>query len=111
MITKDDFFSEFRAADQADLTGRLIPGDESYEYPEWAVDGLFRGVPVRVYYRTTPEDKKLVEEYGGDWGEVDWPERAVEVCPLADACDDAGIDIDAFTASVKINGLPWGQAE
>jgi len=111
MIKKSDFFREFKSDWQAEMTNRLIPGDESFHYPEWSEDGLFRSVPVRVYYRTTPDDQGAVDESGGDWRIINWPEQAVEVCPLVDACDDAGIDIDAFTASVEINDLPWGQAE
>ena len=58
----------------AEMTNRLIPGDENYEYPEWVEYGtLPDGREVALYYRTSPEDSAMVEENGGDWGAIDWP--------------------------------------
>lgn len=64
----------------AEPTNRLIAGDEKYEYPEWAEYAtLDDGTSIVIYYRTTPEDKAMVEANGGDWGAVDWESRIVSI--------------------------------
>ena len=68
----------------AELTNRLIPGDEDYEYPEWSEEAcLTDGTRVRIYYRTTPEDKETAIEH--DWGTIDWSQR---ITRIVDRLDD-----------------------
>lgn len=71
----------------AELTNTLIPGDESFEYPEWSEDAKLDGRPVRIYYRTTPADQKVFEETN-DHGAIDWERRVTEIVEvLEDGCD------------------------
>ncbi len=74
-LTAAKVFKIMESSGNAELTGRLIPGDDDFEYPEWAEDGKIGDVEVRLYYRTTPEDLIRVEDHSGDWGEVDWADR------------------------------------
>ena len=61
----------------AEYTGRLIPGDENFDFPEWSEDAKLNGVPVRVFYRTTPADEKLAEAI--DWDAIDWGKRLTKI--------------------------------
>jgi hypothetical protein len=44
-------------------------------------------VPVKVAYRTTPEDQALVDETG-DWGDINWSMRLESVIVDCDQIDD-----------------------
>ena len=59
--------------DGAEETGRCLT-DNDDDRSEWREDGTIDGVPVSIYYMTTPED---VDEAGedGDWGRIDWADR------------------------------------
>lgn len=70
--------------DGAELTNRVIPGDDNFEYPEWRELGTVDGQAVHVYYRTTPEDDKLARETS-DWSNIPWEDR---VDRIVLACDD-----------------------
>lgn len=71
----DEILSKMKSDGGAELTNRLIDTDPNFERPEWMESGTLDGVPVAVYYRTTPEDQAEVVENGGDWGAVDWSSR------------------------------------
>lgn len=86
-MKNQEIYSAFVSNGNAELTNRLIPGDENFEYPEWAEYGTLDGVPVVVYYRTTPDDQEMVEENGGDWGVVDWEERIDRITLNLTQCD------------------------
>lgn len=87
-MTKERFFEEYDVTTQAEMTSRLIPGDENFEYPEWVEYATFEGDDYAVYYRTTPEDQKMVDECGGDWGTVDWVDRVDRVVALDEYGDE-----------------------
>lgn len=89
---------------QAEYTNRLIPGDEDYEHPEWSEYAVLDGVPIIVYYRTTPEDQKMVEENGGDFGAIDWEDRIDRIVIDLDKCDRQDISDEAMSAVVKKYG-------
>ena len=82
-----EIYSTFVSDGNAEYTNRLIPGDEDFEYPEWIETGTLDGVPVAIYYRTTPEDQDAVEEYGGDWGSIDWLDRIDRISVDLAGCD------------------------
>lgn len=83
----------------AELTNRLIDGDPGYEYPEWQESGRVDGVPVYVYYRTTPADQKLVNESDGDWGLVSWADRVDRIEINLVGCEREGVT-DATISAV-----------
>jgi len=85
----------------ADLTNRLIDTDPNFEYPEWVEYGTIDGIPVAVYYRTTPKDQELVTENGGDWGAIDWDERVDRIEVDLYECDKLDIAESAIDALVK----------
>jgi hypothetical protein len=87
-MTNHEFTEIFQGNSDCEMTSRLIPGDENFDYPEWSETGTLSttGKKVVLYYRTTPEDKKMVEENGGDWGDVDWVARMDRV----EECDESG---------------------
>jgi len=98
--------AKFCSDGNADYTNRLIPGDDNFDYPEWAEYGTLDGVPVVIYYRTTPEDQDEVEENGGDWGLVDWEERIDRITVDLTGCDRAetpGEEIDLVCSKYKID--------
>ncbi len=85
-LTKDHFLSTAKFdGDGAEMTCRLIPGDDDFENPEWAEHCTFEGVECRVLYRTTPDDAIMAE--GSDWSAIDWDQR----CVAATIVDDPRI--------------------
>jgi hypothetical protein len=82
-----ELFGMLENGSGAEFTNRLIPGDENFEYPEWSEDAEIDGVPVKVAYRTTPEDQALVDETG-DWGDINWSMRLESVIVDCDQIDD-----------------------
>jgi len=75
----------------AEPTNRLIPGDENFEYPEWSETAKLDGNPIRIYYRTTPEDAARIAETN-DGGSIDWKSRITKIVEvLEDGCDGAAV--------------------
>ena len=93
----DKIFSDFKSDGNAELTNRLIVNDPDFDYPEWIERGTIDGVPIAIYYRTTPEDQKKAEELE-DWGSIDWEDRITRVVNSAVECDREGISDEAIQA-------------
>jgi len=93
--------------DGAELTNRCIPGDDNFANPEWSERSILDGVPVVIYYRTTPEDQVQVEAVGGDWGVVDWPERLDRIEIDQHECDRTEIeDVKIEAVKIKFELIP-----
>lgn len=61
----------------AEFTNRLIPGDENFDFPEWSENAIIKNIPVKVFYRTTPEDSIIA--MFSDWSTVPWKHRITRV--------------------------------
>jgi hypothetical protein len=74
---------------------------------EWRADGLIDGVPVSIYYMTTPEDDEVVGE-DGDWSSsIDWGARVDRVDLNLCECDRRGITEEELDDE-WLCGLPQG---
>lgn len=104
-MSNAEIYQQVKSEGQAELTGRLIPDDPDFDYPEWEEAGTLDGVPVAVFYRTTPEDEEMVEENGGDWGGIDWIDRIDRIEVDMYRCDQAEIKDAEIEAVIKQYGL------
>ena len=89
----------------AELTNRLIDSDPDFDFPEWEEKAILDGVPISIFYRTTPEDEEMCEENGGDWGAVDWFERIDRIEFDLYKCDQNEITGKQILAVAKKFGL------
>ena len=96
-------YDEIKSEGNAELTNRLIPGDEDFSYPEWVEYGTLRGIPVVCYYRTTPGDQEIADNIGC-WGGIDWKSRLdrieIDICEA----DRLGITDGQISAALR---MPW----
>jgi len=81
----------------AEPTSRCLPDND--DRSEWCEDGTIDGVPVSIYYMTTPEDAETVRE-DGDWSLVDFNRRLDRIEINLCACDRQGITLAAIDAVV-----------
>lgn len=83
--------------DGAEQTSRCLPNND--DRSEWCEDGVIDGVPVSIYYMTTPEDDETVGE-DGDWSQIDWASRVDRIELDLCTCDRQGITDAAIDAVV-----------
>lgn len=84
--------------DGAEQTSRCLPNND--ERSEWREDGTIDGVPVSIYYMTTPEDDDYVSERDGDWSQIDWDGRLDRIEIDLIQCDRKGITDAAIEALI-----------
>jgi hypothetical protein len=61
----------------AEPTSRRLGADV-----EWAEEAkLTNGTPVRIYYRTTPEDAAAAREWA-TWDSIPWDDRVIAIAEL-----------------------------
>ena len=97
----DAAWTDFTAGDGAEPTNTVISDDPNFENPEWREDGKIDGVPVSVYFRTTPEDQAMVTASGDDWGTVTWGDRITRIEVDLVQCDRDEIASDKIRAVVE----------
>lgn len=85
---------------QAEYTNRLIDSDPNFQYPEWQESGTINGVPVNIFYRTTPEDAEIANE--SDWGNIDWESRVDRIEINVDECDIRDISDEDIKSVMNI---------
>ena len=83
--------------DGAEPTSRCLPDND--DRSEWCEGGTIDGVPVCIYYMTTPEDAETAGE-DGDWSLVDFNRRLDRIEINLCACDRQGITLAAIEAVV-----------
>jgi len=66
----------------------------------WEAPGWVDDVPVTAIYVTTKEDRLDVEEAGGDWGIVDWPNRLYSVQIDIVRCDQDDVQDEQIDAVI-----------
>ena len=66
----------------------------------WEASGWVDDVPVTAIYVTTKEDRLDVEEAGGDWGIVDWPNRLYSVQIDIVRCDQDDVQDEQIDAVI-----------
>lgn len=106
-MKNQEIYSAFVSDGNAEYTNRLIPGDENFEYPEWAEYGTIDEVPVVIFYRTTPRDQEKVDENGGDWGSIDWLERIDRISLDLTGCDREEISDKKMRSVCSKYGIAW----
>lgn len=88
-LTNTEIWERVEYIENAEMTNRLIPGDEGFENPEWVEDALYndgeKSHKIRIYYRTTPEDAEIAEE--SDWSNIDWESRVTDIYLIDDNGD------------------------
>lgn len=102
MYTYQEILQQIEDLSGAEMTNRIIEGDENFNFPEWSETGVYKGVPVVVYYRTTPQDQKNVNEASGDWGYVEWNERIESIMIDTVELDNTNLNVEK---AEEITGL------
>lgn len=85
----------------AECTNRYRDCDPDFQYPEWAESAKLDGVPITIYYITTPED----ESDDNSFDLVDWENRVDRITIDLVACDDNDITDDKIDAVCAKYGI------
>ena len=93
--------------DGAEETSRCLPDND--DRSEWREDGMIDGVPVSIYYMTTPEDADQVGE-DGDWSMIDWANRIDRIEIDLNQCDRMETTDAVIEALIARLGAPgWAE--